>query len=59
VAGNLAAMEGIKLLAGMGETMAGKLLTYNLRHMEFRTVAIRRRPDCPICGSIRSRSSRP
>lgn len=53
VAGNLAAMEGIKLLAGMGETMAGKLLTYNLRHMEFRTVTIRRRPDCPICGSIR------
>jgi len=35
MAGNLAAMEGIKLLAGFGETLAGKLLTYNLRHMEF------------------------
>ncbi len=51
VAGNIAAMEGIKLLAGFGETLAGKLLAYDLRHMDFRTVEIRRRADCPVCAN--------
>jgi molybdopterin/thiamine biosynthesis adenylyltransferase len=39
-------------MAGFGETLAGKLLTYDLRHMEFRTVEIRRRADCSVCGGI-------
>ena len=52
MAANVAAMEGIKVLAGFGETLAGRLLTYDLRHMEFRSVEIHRRPDCTICGGI-------
>lgn len=52
VAANMAAMEGIKVIAGFGETLAGRLLTYDLRHMEFRTVAIHRRPDCVVCGGV-------
>jgi molybdopterin-synthase adenylyltransferase len=48
--GSLAAMEAIKLIAGLGVPLAGKLLTFDLRDMTFRTIAIARRPDCATCG---------
>lgn len=49
--GSLAAMEVIKLIAGVGEPLAGRLLTFDLGDMSFRTVAIARQPDCPVCGT--------
>jgi molybdopterin/thiamine biosynthesis adenylyltransferase len=48
--GALAAMEVIKLIAGVGQTLAGKLLTFDLRDMSFRAITIQRRPDCAVCG---------
>lgn len=48
--GALAAMEVIKLVAGLGEPLAGRLLSFDLRDMSFRTIAIARRSDCPTCG---------
>jgi molybdopterin/thiamine biosynthesis adenylyltransferase len=48
--GALGAMEIIKVLAGLGEPLVGKLLIGDLGTMDFRTVALRRRPDCAICG---------
>jgi molybdopterin-synthase adenylyltransferase len=48
--GALAAMEAIKLIAGLGSPLAGKLLTFDLRDMTFRTIPIARRPDCAVCG---------
>lgn len=48
--GCLGAMEAIKLLAGLGEPLAGKLLLCDLRDMSFRKVSIQRRRDCPVCG---------
>jgi molybdopterin/thiamine biosynthesis adenylyltransferase len=50
--GSLAAMEAIKLIAGLGEPLAGRLLTFDLRDMSFRTIAIARRPDCQVCGHL-------
>jgi molybdopterin-synthase adenylyltransferase len=50
--GSLAAMEAIKLIAGLGQPLAGKLLTFDLRDMSFRTIAIARRPDCAVCGNL-------
>jgi molybdopterin/thiamine biosynthesis adenylyltransferase len=50
--GSLAAMEAIKLLAGLGTPLAGHLLTFDLRDMTFRTITIPRRPDCTVCGAI-------
>lgn len=47
--GSLAAMEAIKVLAGVGEPLLGRMLVGNLRDMSFRTVSVQRRPDCPIC----------
>jgi molybdopterin/thiamine biosynthesis adenylyltransferase len=50
--GALAAMEAIKLLANLGQPLTGKLLTFDLREMSFRTVAISRQPTCPICRGL-------
>jgi len=49
--GCLGAMEAIKLITGMGEPLADRLLTFDLRDGRFRTVQISRRADCQICGS--------
>lgn len=49
--GCLAAMEAIKLLAGLGEPLAGRLLTCDLRDMTFRVRTIERRPDCAVCAA--------
>jgi molybdopterin/thiamine biosynthesis adenylyltransferase len=50
--GCMGAMEAIKVLAGFGDPLYGKLLTYDLRTMEFRKLAIRRDPDCAVCGTV-------
>jgi molybdopterin/thiamine biosynthesis adenylyltransferase len=50
--GALAAMEVIKLVGGLGEPLAGRLLTFDLRDMSFRTLPIARQPHCPVCGSL-------
>ncbi len=50
--GGIGAMEVVKILAGLGEPLIGKLLTCDLRDMSFRKVSIVRRPDCPVCGSL-------
>lgn len=50
VAGTLGAMEAIKVLSGLGEPLAGRLLVGDLRSMEFRTIRLRRDPSCPECA---------
>jgi molybdopterin/thiamine biosynthesis adenylyltransferase len=50
--GCLGAVEVIKLASGIGETLAGKMLSMDLRDMTFRTLKLRRDPDCPVCGSL-------
>lgn len=47
--GSLAAMEAIKCIAGFGELLTGRLLTYDLRSMSFRTSKIKRSGDCAVC----------
>lgn len=46
----MAAMETIKLLAGIGEPLLGRMLRYDLRDMTFHTLQVRRNPDCPSCA---------
>jgi molybdopterin/thiamine biosynthesis adenylyltransferase len=50
--GCLGAMEAIKVLAGLGEPLLGKLLLCDLRNMSFHTTTIKRRPGCPVCGHL-------
>ncbi len=49
-AGCLGAMEAIKVLSGLGEPLAGRLLTIDMRDMRVRTLGIKRRPGCAVCG---------
>jgi molybdopterin/thiamine biosynthesis adenylyltransferase len=51
VAGCLAAVEAIKLLTGIGEPLADRLLVCEFREMTFRTFRTRRRPGCAVCGT--------
>ena len=48
-AGSLAAAEVVKLITGAGTPLSGRLLFGDLWSMEFRTLAVRRRPGCPDC----------
>jgi molybdopterin/thiamine biosynthesis adenylyltransferase len=50
--GSLAAMEAIKVLAGLGEPLLGKMLVCDLRDMTFRTVRLSRNPDCRVCRAV-------
>jgi len=40
-------MEAIKTIAGIGETLVGRMLRCDLRTMAFRTLSVKRRADCP------------
>lgn len=48
----MAAMEVIKLVAGIGEPLLNRWLRYDLRDMQFRTLKIKRRSGCDVCGGI-------
>jgi len=52
--GCLGAMEAIKVLAGFGNTLSGKLLVCDLRAMTFRTMRLARDPQCEICSHLGS-----
>ena len=49
-----AAVEGIKVLTGIGETLAGNILYYDSRDMNFQKIPTMRRPNCPVCGEIQA-----
>lgn len=53
----LAALEGIKLLTGVGETLKGQLLTMDLRSTTFAKRRPYHDPECPTCGGLRQKYS--
>lgn len=50
IIGAMQAMEGLKLLAGVGRSLVGRLLILDGRRMEWRELALHRDPACPVCG---------
>ncbi len=50
VMGLLQANEVIKLVAGIGEPLVGRLLLYESLGTRFTELKVKRDPDCPICG---------
>ncbi|MCD0463475.1 HesA/MoeB/ThiF family protein [Roseiconus lacunae] len=50
----MAAMEAIKVIAGIGETLQNRLLKMDLRDMRFHSLKFSPRADCGVCGSINS-----
>jgi sulfur-carrier protein adenylyltransferase/sulfurtransferase len=49
--GTIQATETIKLLLGIGSSLAGRLLLYNALDMSFETVTLKKNPNCKVCGT--------
>ena len=48
--GSIQVTEAIKVLTGIGDPMVGRLMLYDGLDMAYRSVKIRKDPDCAICG---------
>jgi adenylyltransferase/sulfurtransferase len=49
--GVIQATEVIKLILGIGEPLIGRLLLVDALGMSFRTLKLRKNPECPMCGT--------
>jgi adenylyltransferase/sulfurtransferase len=54
IVGCFQALETIKVLTGIGETLSKRLVVFDALGMKFRELKIRRDPKCPICGDNRT-----
>ncbi len=50
IVGSIQANEALKLAVGIGEPLVGRLLLFDALEESFTEVALRRDPDCPVCG---------
>jgi molybdopterin/thiamine biosynthesis adenylyltransferase len=50
VIGSIQAMEAIKLLLEIGDTLTGRLMVYDALEQDFTTVLVKRDPECPACS---------
>jgi molybdopterin/thiamine biosynthesis adenylyltransferase len=50
IIGSIQALEAIKIVLALGDTLNGRLLAYDALEQSFRTFKVRRDPNCPACG---------
>jgi molybdopterin/thiamine biosynthesis adenylyltransferase len=50
IIGAMMAAEAVKRIAGAGETLAGRLMIFDALYADSRTIAVRPRPGCAVCG---------
>src|SRR5438034_3414587 len=50
IIGMLQAIEAIKMIVGVGESLVGRLLHFDALKAKFRELNLRRDPECPVCG---------
>jgi sulfur-carrier protein adenylyltransferase/sulfurtransferase len=50
IIGVMQAIEAIKLIIGIGDSLIGRLVSFDALKLRFREFKIRRDPNCPICG---------
>ncbi|MGH2994884.1 MAG: molybdopterin-synthase adenylyltransferase MoeB [Gaiellaceae bacterium] len=50
IVGSLQANEALKLALGVGEPLVGRLLIFDALETQFTEIALRRDPECPVCG---------
>ncbi len=48
--GSIQVTEAIKLLAGIGDPLVGRLMIYDALEMNYRQVKIRKDPNCAVCS---------
>ena len=51
IVGTIQATEAIKIILGAGDLLIGRLLLIDALSMQFRTIQVRRDPECPACGT--------
>jgi molybdopterin-synthase adenylyltransferase len=51
IVGAVQAAEALKLVAGIGESLAGRLLLLDALSMRWRDLSVTRDPACPVCGN--------
>ncbi|HEY8845504.1 MAG TPA: molybdopterin-synthase adenylyltransferase MoeB [Candidatus Limnocylindrales bacterium] len=51
IMGMLQANEALKVLLGIGETLAGRLLLFDALDTTFTELKLRRDPECPVCST--------
>lgn len=52
IVGAMQALEAMKLLLGLGRSLAGRLLLLDALVMEWHSMQLPRNPDCPTCGRL-------
>jgi adenylyltransferase/sulfurtransferase len=50
IIGSLEAVEAIKLILAVGDTLTGRMILYDALDGEFRQVKVAKNPDCPVCS---------
>ena len=48
--GSIQVNEAIKVITGIGEPLVGRLMIYDALEMTYRSVQVRKDPECPVCG---------
>jgi adenylyltransferase/sulfurtransferase len=48
--GSIQVNEAIKVITGIGEPLVGRLMIYDALEMSYRTVQVKKDPECPVCG---------
>jgi adenylyltransferase/sulfurtransferase len=48
--GTLQAIETLKLILGIGKPLVGRLMLFDALEMSWRTLKLKKNPDCPVCG---------
>lgn len=48
--GTIQAAEALKFIIGIDGVLSGRLLVFDAKTMDFRTLKVNRKPSCPVCG---------
>jgi len=51
IIGSLQALEAIKSIVGVGDSLIGRLLLFDGRRMQFRELELEKDANCPVCGA--------
>lgn len=51
IIGTMQAAEALKIIAGIGHSLDGRLMMLELKDMEWSTMRVARNPQCPVCSS--------
>ena len=51
ILGSMQALEAIKLICSIGETLQNRLLIFDALALQWRTMKLKKDPNCPVCAS--------